>query len=103
MNIKHTNHQLNPDNLLNLTKNNPIEFAVPFLSSRLTAITSYLDPLSLSALAVVDIYLNGHVKDDNTWRRAFFYQFLGVGNENDLDDKKALLLRGVTNSRFAIN
>ena len=33
------------------------------------------------------------MKDDNTWRRAFFYQFLDIGPENDLDDNKALLLR----------
>ena len=69
----------------------PILILVP--SETLTAITSYLDPPSLFALAVVNIYLNGHVKDDNTWRRAFFYQFLGIGPENDLDDKKALLLK----------
>jgi hypothetical protein len=69
----------------------PILILVP--SETLTAITSYLDPPSLFALAVVNIYLNGHVKDDNTWRRAFFYQFLGIGPENDLDDNKALLLR----------
>ena len=69
----------------------PILILVP--SETLTAITSYLDPPSLSALAVANIYLNGHVRDDNTWRRAFFYQFLGIGPENDLDDTKALLLR----------
>lgn len=69
----------------------PILILVP--SETLTAITSYLDPPSLSALAVVNIYLNEHVKNDNTWRRAFLYQFLGIGPENDLDDKKALLLR----------
>jgi hypothetical protein len=69
----------------------PILILVP--SETLTAITSYLDPPSLSALAVVNTYLNGHVKDDNTWRRALFYQFLGIGPENDLDDNKALLLR----------
>lgn len=69
----------------------PILILVP--SETLTAITSYLDPPSLLALAVVNIYLNGHVKDDNTWRRAFFYQFLGIGPENDLDDNKALLLK----------
>jgi hypothetical protein len=38
-------------------------------------------------------YCNGHLKDDNTWRRAFFYQFLDVGPENDLDHDKALLLK----------
>lgn len=69
----------------------PILILVP--SETLTAITSYLDPPSLSALAVVNVYLNGHIKDDNTWRRAFFYQFLGIGPENDLNDNKALLLR----------
>ena len=69
----------------------PILILVP--SETLTAITSYLDPPSLLTLAIVNIYLNGHVKDDNTWRRAFFYQFLGIGPENDLDDNKALLLK----------
>ena len=69
----------------------PILILVP--SETLTAITSYLDPPSLLALAVVNIYLNGHVKDDNTWRRAFFYQFLGIGPENDLDDNKSILLK----------
>ena len=69
----------------------PILVLVP--SETLTAITSYLDPPCLFALAVVNIYLNRHVKDDNTWRRAFFCQFLSIGPENDLDDNKALLLR----------
>ena len=74
----------------------PILILVP--SETLTAITSYLDPPSLFVLAVVNIYLNGHVKDDNTWRRAFFCQFLGIGPENDLDDNKALLLRRTESS-----
>ena len=74
----------------------PILILVP--SETLTAITSYLDPPSLFALAAVNIYLNGHVKDDNTWRRAFFYQFLGIGPENDLDDNKALLLKRTESS-----
>ena len=74
----------------------PILILVP--SETLTAITSYLDPPSLFALAVVNIYLNGHVKNDNTWRRAFFYQFLGVDPENDLDDNKALLLKRTESS-----
>lgn len=81
----------------------PILILVP--PETLTAITSYLDPPSLFALAVVNIYLNGHVKDDNTWRRAFFYQFLGIGPENDIDDSKALLLRrteGSWRNEFAV-
>ncbi|KAF8153956.1 WD40-repeat-containing domain protein [Crassisporium funariophilum] len=58
----------------------------------LTGITSYLDPPALCALAAVNVYLHEHVKDDNTWRRAFVYQFLGIGPESDLDDQKTTLL-----------
>ncbi|KAF8957657.1 WD40-repeat-containing domain protein, partial [Flammula alnicola] len=69
----------------------PILLDVPV--ETLTGITSYLDPPSLFALATVNKYLGQHVGDDNTWRRAFVQQFLGIGPESDLDDEKTLLLR----------
>ena len=69
----------------------PILVAVPV--ETLTGITSYLDPPCLSMLATVNKYLSEHVKDDNTWRRAFVQQFLGIGPECDLGDEKTLLLR----------
>ncbi|PPQ64115.1 hypothetical protein CVT24_008726 [Panaeolus cyanescens] len=69
----------------------PILLDVP--PETLTEITTYLEPPELCALAVVNRYLNNHVKDDNTWRRAFVYQFLGIKPENDLDKQNTLLLR----------
>jgi len=69
----------------------PILLDVPV--ETLTGITSYLNPISLLALAQVNKYLNEHVKNDNTWRRALLYQFLGIGPESDLDEEKTLLLR----------
>ncbi|KAF9040097.1 hypothetical protein BJ165DRAFT_356810 [Panaeolus papilionaceus] len=69
----------------------PILLDVP--PETLTEVTTYLEPPELCALAVVNRYLNHHVKDDNTWRRAFVYQFLGIKPENDLDRKSTLLLR----------
>lgn len=69
----------------------------PFLldipSESLTHITSSLNPPSLLALSKVNSILYHHVKDDNTWHRAFVYQFLGIGPEHDLNDDKSLLLR----------
>lgn len=59
----------------------------------LTGITSHLTPPDLFSLACVDTYLNRHVNDDNTWRRAFVQQFFGIGPESDLNDEKTLLLR----------
>lgn len=69
----------------------PILLNVPV--ETLTGITSYLNPPSLFSLAQVNRYLNEHVKDDNTWRRAFVQQILGIGPESNLDDEKTLLLR----------
>lgn len=69
----------------------PILVDVPV--ETLTAITAHLDPLSLLAVAQVNGYLNKHIKDDNTWRRALICQFLGIGPEADLDDKDILLFR----------
>lgn len=59
----------------------------------LTGVTSHLTPPDLLSLACVNIHLNRHVDDDNTWRRAFVRQFFGIGPESDLNDEKTLLLR----------
>ena len=69
----------------------PILLDIPV--ETLTGITSYLDPPSLFALAKVNRHLNQHIRNDNTWRRAFALQFLGIGPEGNLDDEKILLLR----------
>ena len=58
-------------------------------SESLTHITSFLDPASLLALARVNKQLYDHVNEDNTWRRAFVCQFLGISPESDLRDDKA--------------
>ncbi|KAG6850382.1 hypothetical protein H0H93_013937 [Arthromyces matolae] len=63
-------------------------------SETLTGITSYLDPPSLLSLARVHSRLAAHVKNDNTWHRAFVCQFLGISPESDIhDDVKSLMLR----------
>jgi len=59
----------------------------------LTHITSFLDPVSLRSLAQTSRKLYEHVGDDNTWRRAFFCQFLGVSPENALKGVKVLTYR----------
>ncbi len=63
-------------------------------SETLTGITSYLDPPSLLALSRVNTHLYEHVKNDNTWHRAFVCQFLQIGPESDINDSvKSLMLR----------
>ena len=63
-------------------------------SETLTGITSYLDPPSLFCLARVNTTLSHHVKDDNTWRRAFATYYLGMGPHDDwYDGAKVILLR----------
>ena len=52
----------------------------------LTHITSYLDPTALFVLSGVNRGLHQHVEDDNTWRRAYVYQFLGISPEGDIHD-----------------
>ena len=67
-----------------------------FPSESLTHITSFLDPDALLALSATNKQLHAHVKDDNTWRRAYVYQFLGISPESDLrdnDERKSLMLR----------
>ncbi|EMD32759.1 hypothetical protein CERSUDRAFT_99136 [Gelatoporia subvermispora B] len=74
----------------------PLGILLRFPGETLTHITSFLDPLDLLALGQTNRQLYEHVKDDNTWRRAYVYQFLGIGPEGDLHDNsnvKNLLLR----------
>ncbi|KAJ8489426.1 hypothetical protein ONZ51_g2937 [Trametes cubensis] len=65
-------------------------------SESLTHITSFLDPPDLLALGRTCKQLHAHVTDDNTWRRAYVYQYLGITPESDLRDDagdKTLMLR----------
>lgn len=65
-------------------------------SESLTHITSFLEPPELLALAQTCNQLHAHVADDNTWRRAYAYQYLGIAPESDLRNdasNKALMLR----------
>lgn len=59
----------------------------------LTHVTANLDPPDLLALAQTSKYLNGHINDENTWYRAFLYQFLGVFPEDALDEGAIVILR----------
>ncbi|KAI0363927.1 hypothetical protein BV20DRAFT_975037 [Pilatotrama ljubarskyi] len=65
-------------------------------SESLTHVTSFLDPPDLLALARTCKLLHAHVADDNTWRRAYVYQYLGITPESDLRDDagdRTLMLR----------
>ncbi|KAI8992768.1 hypothetical protein BD414DRAFT_284950 [Trametes punicea] len=65
-------------------------------SESLTHITSFLDPPDLLALGRACKQLYAHVADDNTWRRAYVFQYLGITPESDLRDDpgdKTLMLR----------
>ena len=64
-------------------------------SESLTHVTSFLAPPDLLALARTCKSLHAHVADDNTWRRAYVYQYLGITPESDLrdDGDKTLLMR----------
>ncbi|THH28723.1 hypothetical protein EUX98_g5461 [Antrodiella citrinella] len=53
-------------------------------SESLTHITSFLSPPSLLSLSRTNKQLHDHIDDDNTWRRAYFCQFLGISPEDDL-------------------
>ncbi|GJE93007.1 F-box protein [Phanerochaete sordida] len=67
----------------------------------LTHITSFLDPISLLALGRTNQRLHEHIEDENTWRRAYVNQFLGISPEGDIYESssptgspgKALMLR----------
>ncbi|KAI0640967.1 hypothetical protein C8Q79DRAFT_426214 [Trametes meyenii] len=70
-------------------------------SESLTHVTSFLDPPELLALARTCKPLHAHVADDNTWRRAYVYQYLGITPEDDLRDgasDKTLMLRREENT-----
>ncbi|KAH9964874.1 hypothetical protein BC827DRAFT_1185706 [Russula dissimulans] len=72
------------------------QYSSPLLllpAESLTHITSFLDPVSLCSLAQTNRKLYEHVSDDNTWRRAFVCQFLGVSPENALNDARPLTFR----------
>ncbi|KAL0952795.1 hypothetical protein HGRIS_007020 [Hohenbuehelia grisea] len=57
-------------------------------------ITTNLDPKSLLALGRVSRLLYEHVKDDNTWHRAFARQYLGIEPEHNLNnERKQLMMR----------
>ncbi|RDX49038.1 hypothetical protein OH76DRAFT_622487 [Lentinus brumalis] len=65
-------------------------------SESLTHVTAYLDPPDLLVLARTCKQLHAHVTDDNTWRRAYVHQYLGISPESDLRDEagdKTLMLR----------
>ncbi|TCD62793.1 hypothetical protein EIP91_006411, partial [Steccherinum ochraceum] len=59
-------------------------FNIP--AESLTHITSFLAPPALFALGRTNKQLHDHINDDNTWRRAYFCQFLGISPEDDLRD-----------------
>ncbi|KIK90486.1 hypothetical protein PAXRUDRAFT_831680 [Paxillus rubicundulus Ve08.2h10] len=64
----------------------------------LTHITSYLTPPSLLTLATTCRSLYEHVKDDNTWLRAFLNQFLSISPERELENEKILSLKRMENT-----
>lgn len=78
---------------------NRISFLLNVPSETLTGVTSYLDPPSLLSVAKVNKLLHEHIKNDNTWHRAFVCQILGIGPECDINDTaKTLMLRRSENS-----
>lgn len=62
-------------------------------SESLTHVTSFLDPHSLLALSRTNKQLYEHIKDDNTWHRAFVFQFLGIVPESNVNGIESLMLR----------
>ncbi|KAI0819821.1 hypothetical protein BC628DRAFT_1400778 [Trametes gibbosa] len=65
-------------------------------SESLTHVTSFLGPPDLLALARMCRQLHAHVADDNTWRRAYVYQYFGITPESDLhndSNTRTLMLR----------
>jgi hypothetical protein len=88
----------NPNNQHGLQRDR-IQILLDVPSETLTGITSYLDPPSLLSLGRVNGHLHEHVKNDNTWHRAFVCQYLGIGPESDVhDNAKGLMLRRFENS-----
>lgn len=68
-------------------------FLLHLPAESLTHITAYLDPQALFNLGRTNKKFLDHIKDDNTWHRAFLCQFLGVVPEADLVDQSILVLR----------
>ena len=68
-------------------------FLLDLPAESLTHITSYLDPQALLSFGRTNRKFLEHIKDDNTWHRAFVCQFLGVAPEADLADENILVLR----------
>lgn len=80
-------------------QSNTIQILLDVPSETLTGITSYLEPPSLLSIGRVNSHLQQHVNNDNTWRRAFVCQFLGIGPESNVhDNMKSLMLRRSENS-----
>ncbi|KAI0339467.1 hypothetical protein BDW22DRAFT_1361512 [Trametopsis cervina] len=67
----------------------PTSLLLDLPTESLTHITAFLDPSSLFALARTSKRFHEHVGDDNTWRRAFFCQFLDVSPEDDIQDRRS--------------
>lgn len=57
----------------------------------LTHVTSFLDPSSLFALGGTNKRLHEHIEDENTWRRAYVFQFLGISPEGDIYESSSLM------------
>jgi hypothetical protein len=75
-------------------QNSRISLLLNVPSETLTGITCYLDPPSLLSVARVSSLLHEHIRNDNTWHRAFVCQFLGIGPESDIHGNvKSLMLR----------
>jgi WD40 repeat protein len=55
-------------------------------SESITHVTSYLDPPALFTLSQTCQAFYRHINDDNTWRRAFFCQFLHTSPEDMIQD-----------------
>ncbi|KAF9463406.1 WD40-repeat-containing domain protein [Collybia nuda] len=78
---------------------NRVSLLLDVPSETLTGITSYLEPPSLLSVGRVNNSLHEHIKNDNTWHRAFVCQFLGIGPECEINDNvKCLMLRRSENS-----
>ncbi|KAI0045180.1 hypothetical protein FA95DRAFT_1495865 [Auriscalpium vulgare] len=73
-------------------------FLLALPSESLTHITSFLDPKSLLTLGRTNKRLYEHIKDDNTWHRAFVCQILGIGPEAELHGLRSLTLRRTESS-----
>jgi hypothetical protein len=56
-------------------------------------ITAYLDPLSLAALSRVNHHFHDHVKQDNTWLKAFNWHCFQITPESNVPPHQQILLR----------